>query len=481
MQRDAYFAAAVVPSYITAVLLGSLTVIFVPIFLEYEIKKTKKEAWKVASICTNLTFLVLFGISLLGVMFARQLISVTAPGFNGEELSLTASLLRIIFPSVVFSGLSNLLSSIHYAHHQFLRPAAVPIINAVLILSSVIVLTRYWGIKSLAFGNLVGAVVGFAILVPVLFKQGRYCFSFDFNNQGVRQIITVMSPLVFAGLFIRATIVIERIIASTLPTGSISYLGYASKITQTIGTIATAGISTTIFPLMTRAWSENDLSKVRKYFAKAVRIIMLITFPMAAIFTVLRVPIIQIIFERGTFDHNTTLAVANVTAILMVWFICGGLGNVIGKGFYISQKTKLLAVLAICHTIIYIGYSYFLAIKFSYIGLAAANSLRSFLPIIINIFIMRKLYNGIHGQKILDGFVKLIIASAICCILTYSLNTLNYFSNNLALRIIVAGMIGTLTYFFMILYIFKIEEAIKFKTKAIHTIHRAASLFKESL
>lgn len=127
MATDAYFAAMVVPAYITAVLIGALTVTFVPIFIEYETKKSYKEAWKVASIFTNITFLVLFGISFLGFIFAKQLLTVTTPGFKGEELSLTVTLLRIIFPSIIFSGLSSLLSGLYYAEHRFLRPAIVPV------------------------------------------------------------------------------------------------------------------------------------------------------------------------------------------------------------------------------------------------------------------------------------------------------------------------------------------------------------------
>ncbi len=60
MERDAYFAAVVVPGYISAVLLGSLTLTFVPIFIEYETKKSKAEAWIVTSIFINITFLRLF-------------------------------------------------------------------------------------------------------------------------------------------------------------------------------------------------------------------------------------------------------------------------------------------------------------------------------------------------------------------------------------------------------------------------------------
>ncbi len=473
MQRDAYFAAVVIPGYITAVLLGSLTVIFVPIFIEYETKKSKQEAWKIASVITNLTFLVLFGIALLGVIFARQLLSITAPGFSGEQLSYTASLLRIILPSIIFSGLSSLLSSIYYAEHRFLRPAILPVISAVLMLLSVLLLSRWWGIKSLAFGYLIGTVVSFLILAPVFIKYGRYHFDFDFRNEGVRQVIRVMTPLVLAGVFYRAGTVIERMIASTLPTGSISYLGYATRLTQILAGIATLGISMTIFPVMARRWSENDLAKVREYFAKGLRIIMLITFPIAMIIVVLGVPIIQLLFERGAFTRETTLAVASVLLILLAGpFICGGLGAIVWKGFYISQRTRLAALLGVTHTLIYIGTAYVLAKYYSFIGLAWASTIGFVIGISMGLIAMKFIFKRINGKEILAGFGAILVSSLLSGFCIFSCFNLLPSVCTLALRVTAAGSLGLIAYIWLTVYIFKLDEAVSLKTKVVSTIRR---------
>lgn len=474
MEMDAYLAAVVVPQFMTMVLLGALNVTFIPIFIKYETQKNKTEAWKIASIFTNFTFLILFVVSFLGCVFTPQLISVTAPGFKGESFSLTVSLVRILLPSIIFGGLNSLLSSIYYAHHQFFKPSVAPVINSLVILLSVIALQPLWGIKSIAFGVLVGSFVNFFILFPIFLKNKRYKFSFDFSNQGVIEIIKVMSPLVIAGLFYRATTLIQRMIASTLPEGSISYLGYATKIVTILGMITTSGISVTIFPAMARSWAENDLAKVREYFAKGIRIIMLITFPVAAIFVVLRVPIIQVIFERGKFTHDITVAVANVLMILMVYFVCAGLGNVLGKGFYISQRTKLLAILGIIETVIYFGYSYALAKRFSYIGLAMATSMYYFFPIVINTFIMRRIYNGINGKDTFSGFIKILIAAVGSGCSVYLAFVFFSEKQNLLVSAGTSGILGLLVYISLIFYVFKVKEATTFKKEVFNKLRNIA-------
>jgi len=480
IERDAYFAAVVFPTYITAVLVGSLTLTFVPIFIEYETKKNKEEAWKTASILINLIFVVLLGISLLGFIFAKQLISVTAPGFKGEELALTAALLRIIFPSIIFSGLIGLLSSMYHAHHRFLRPAITSVISTLLMLSSVVVLTDFWGIKSLAFGYLVGEIACFFILVPILFKQDRYRFTFDFHNEGVRQIIKVTSPLVFGGLFYRATTVIERMIASTLPTGSISYLGYANRIISILTIIATAGISMTIFPIIAKSWAENDLVRVREHFARGVRIMMLVTFPIAMVFVVLRVPIIQVIFERGAFDHRTTLAVADILMILLIGFIFYGLGNVVRKGFYVSQKTKLAATIGIVGVTLYILLAHFLAETFSYRGLAIADSAWVMFDVTVGMIVMRRIFGGVNGKKILEGLTRILIASLCGGVATYCSFKMVFVGNSVMMRSVISAIMGIVIYTFLVIYILKLEEALLLKKKLLDKL-RSLQIWRNGL
>ena len=480
MEMDSYLAALVIPQFVMAVLLSALNVTFIPIFIEYETKKSEGEAWKVASIFTNLTFLVLFGISLLGFIFAKQLISVTAPGFKEAQLSLTITLLRIILPSIIFAGLTSLLSSMYYAEHRFLRPAIVPVVNALLMLSSVLLLSHHWGIKSLAFGRVIGTVLSFSILVSILFKNSRYHFNLDFSNEGVIQIIKVVSPLILAGLFYRATTLIERMIASTLPQGSISYLGYATTIIMILGTIAAGGISTSIFPVMARAWAENDLAKVRKYFAKGVRIIMLTTFPITTVFVVLRVPIIQVLFERGAFDHRTTMAVANVLAILMVAFVTYGLGSVVGKGFYISQRTNLVAIIGISGITAYFGYAYILSKYLGYIGLAVAGALFPAISIVVTTSVVRRIFGGINGKKILEGFLKIAAASFIGgFFIYYSFQVAALLNMSLIFKTGIAGFLGVSTYALVSLQVFKLEEALEMKDKLLKKFRVALSQRKE--
>lgn len=472
MERDAFLAAIVLPDYFQVVFLGSLAVTFIPIFIEYEAQKNKDEAWKVASIITNLLLLILTSISIIGFIFAKSLVSISAPGFSGEKLVLTTVLLRIVFPSIVFMGLNNLLTSLYYAQHRYLLPAMAPFLNTVIMFCSVIFLTRYWGIKSLAVGRLVGSIVVFGLLVQIFFKSKRFRLSLDIRNKGVKKIIRIMSPLILVALFLRTTSLVERLIASTLPTGSISYLGYAERIIDFMRTLGIAGISTTVFPLMARSWVENNLMDVRDYLAKGFRSIMLITFPMAMLFFILPVPIIQLVFERGVFDHKDTIAVANVLVILLLALIASGLGDIVGKGFYISQKTKLLAILGVIETSVYLGFAYLLSRYFSFYGLAWAKSIYYIVGLTITLIIMNRIFGGLNGKELFSGFYRIFISSALSGVMVYMCNRLLTHTNHIVLRLMISAGLGIAVYAFLVIYVFKISEAVNVMKKLQNLFHK---------
>jgi putative peptidoglycan lipid II flippase len=470
MEIDAYYVASVIPDYIITVLVGAMAFTFIPTFIEYETTKGKQDAWKIASIFTNLTFIVLFVISVLGFIYAKQLTLIIAPGFIGEEFSLAIKLLRIILPSIIFSGLNSLLSSLYYAEHRFLSPAVATLVSTTLMLLSVVFISPYCGVKSLAWGRLIGTAISLLVVIPILFKKKRYHFNFNFNNEGVIHVLKTITPLLFAGIIYRVTMVIEKTIASTLPVGSITYLSYANRIITLLETMAVAGISTSIFPVMARGWAENDLAKVRYYFVKGIRIIMLITFPIAAIVVMLRVPITQILFERGAFDHKITLAISNVLLFLMPYFILSCICNILWKGFYISQKTKLSAGLNIILALVYILLAYILANIFSYLGLAIALCLQYLLATLIGFIGMRILYNGINSKELLVCCLKVLCASAFSMISIFISFRLYSDKINLFLSLFMAGFIGIIIYISMIIYIFKLEEAVSLQVKVKHVL-----------
>ena len=153
---------------------GALGSAFIPTFTGLLAKKDQLTAWKLASAITNLVLLVLTLLSLLTIIFARQVVHyILAPGFSlvdPAKEALAADLLRIQVPSALVFGLSGLLMGILNAHQHFLLPALAPAMYNLGWIIGLVVLAPTMGVHGLAWGVLLGAGLHLLIQVPMLFS-----------------------------------------------------------------------------------------------------------------------------------------------------------------------------------------------------------------------------------------------------------------------------------------------------------------------
>ena len=184
--------------------------------------------------------------------------------------------------------------------------------------------------------------------------------------------------------------------------------------------------------------------------------------------------------ERGAFDHRTTLAVADVLMILLIAFIFSGLGNIVGKGFYISQKTKLAAGLNIVGLIIYILLAHFLTKSLSYRGLGIAYSAQAVFGVVVAIIAMRRILGGVNGQRILEGLARILIASLCGGIAIYCSFKMVFVGDSLMMRSVVSAILGIVLYTFLVIYILKLEEALLLKKKLLDKL-RSLQIWRNGL
>ena len=108
-EANAYLSASMIPLNFFDIILGMAIVsAFVPVFNEYREIKGEKDANSFAGNFVGIVFLVSFVVSVLGVVFSSTLISVIAKGLQGdiETARLASLLLKILFPSMIFTSIA---------------------------------------------------------------------------------------------------------------------------------------------------------------------------------------------------------------------------------------------------------------------------------------------------------------------------------------------------------------------------------------
>ncbi|MDH4098992.1 MAG: murein biosynthesis integral membrane protein MurJ, partial [Nitrospirota bacterium] len=178
MVADAFFVGFRIPNLLRELFAeGSMSAAFIPVFTDYTTKKSKEDAWRMASASFTILFLILICITALGILAAPWIVRAIAPGFHDipEKFTLTAELTRIMFPYLVFIGLAALMMGILNSMRSFAAPALSPVMLNVAMITAALVVAPMMEqpIVALAIGVVVGGMLQFAVQLPALWRVGE--------------------------------------------------------------------------------------------------------------------------------------------------------------------------------------------------------------------------------------------------------------------------------------------------------------------
>jgi putative peptidoglycan lipid II flippase len=234
---------------------------------------------------------------------------------------------------------------LYQAHGRFGWPAAAPVLAAAINLGLVAILARPLGVLGVAVAALASLAVQAALLLPIALRPGRFRPEFNWRHPGAQQVIRLLTPLVLSNLLVRSTPIVDRYVASGLPEGSISHLGYAYRIMLLMTVFLANGIATVLFPRMAVNMAGRDKVSLGQTISLGLRLLWLVVAPAMALCLVLSFPLIAVVFQRGAFSAADAQAVAVLLQVYAVALVATCLGNITGRAFYAMQETRILAVM----------------------------------------------------------------------------------------------------------------------------------------
>ncbi|MBU4268218.1 MAG: hypothetical protein KJ808_05150 [Acidobacteria bacterium] len=420
---DAFFAATTLPLVIMAILQVIIPNTFIPVFIKNK-KQDETNSWRVASIMTNLIFVILAIIAIIGVTFSKTIIPLINPGFPTSTATLSSSLFSYFILSSVFSGTAIILSSMYYAQKQFNRPLLAQILSSSSILFFVLLFHDQIGIKSIAIGTLAGSIIQFIFLHSVLLSRKRYSLSFDFRKKEIISLFTLMLPLLMGSLFYKMNIVVERFITSQLPPGSIAYLGYANRINSALLLFLTQGVSVTLFQRLSEHSAIMDFSGLQKTLSRGLRAMILLTTPFVLLLVFAGNDLVRLVFQRGNFTPQVTRTVSVILLAYLGYFIVGAVGWPLVNTLYSLQLTTIISVVGVSGFILFIFFALILSQLMGCKGIALAASVQSFICITFFFWIVVKKIGGIQFPPILRCTQKAILAAGAAVVLSIPLKAL---------------------------------------------------------
>jgi putative peptidoglycan lipid II flippase len=421
---DAFLAASAIPQYTIAVFIGSLGIVFMPVFIDYLKLGRRDDAWIIASSIINFTLLGLGILVAVGVSFPAQILNITAPGLSPSALAQAIQIARILWPSILAASLIALLTGIYQSQSRFGWPAAVPIIGAVVILCLMLALTPSLEIVALAAATTIGTILQAILLLPLLLKHGSFRLTLRWNHPGVLQVFWLLLPIVLVNVVAKSTPLVERFFASKLPVGSISHLGYAFRIFSVLSLLMSTGIATVIFPRMAFNAAGVGLHDLRRIISTGLRVMWMAIAPAMTIGIALAFPLIMVLFQRGQFGVADVIPVAGLLQIYLLALPPACLGSVTGRTFYVLKDTRTLAIFGIVESVAYVFYTSLLSQKFGVSGVAVGYVIFMNISLVWQALVVRHKSGDRGGRTVLNSFFRTGLAAFLAGVATWGITML---------------------------------------------------------
>jgi putative peptidoglycan lipid II flippase len=273
-----------------------------------------------------------------------------------------------------------------------------------------------------------------------------------------------MTPAVVGASVYQISNLVDTLLASLLPEGSVSYLYYADRLVQfPLGVFAIA-LATAVLPSLSRQAALEDMEGLRRSFLYAINLVFFITIPATIGLIILRESIVQLLFERGAFDRTTTVMTAEALLYYAIglWAVSGG--RILTSTFYSLQDTRTPVKIAVVSLLAKIVLSVLLMGPMRHGGLALATSLASGVNLLLLIVALKKRLGRIGGRVILRSIIKSMgsgILMAIMVVVAAQVFFQNESLGFLGLLIwVISAASGGAVVYFGFAFLFKSSEAL---------------------
>ena len=461
---DSYFASFRIPDLIfNTLILGALASAFVPVFVKLN-KKDKDRAIYVSNSVLNIvTFLLIF-ISLIIIIKLNFFVRLLVPGFNDFQFALTVRLTRIMLFSIIIFGASNVMSSLLNSYRSYFFYSLAPVFYNIGIIVGII-FSQYYGYDFLAWGVILGASLHFIIQFFAVYRKGwRYKWIFDFRDEYVKKIFSLMLPRTFALALNQINQVVITIIASSLATGSISIFYFGFNLQSFISGIFGVSVAISIFPILSDCAECEDKKEFSEHLSKNIKQVIFFVIPISVLFIILRAQIVRIILGSGAFNWQDTYYTAQVLGYFAVSLVFQCLIPIVARAFYALENTKTPVYIGIWSFIINIVLAIYLSGKFGIEGIAIAFSISNIFNLFFLMFILYRKYKIFRITHFYNFLFKVLANSIIMGIIVYIVRYGMSLGVNMDkfigifLQLTVSGTVGIIVYLILSILL-NVQEA----------------------
>jgi len=410
---DVYYVSFNIPDFIFNLLvIGAVSSAFIPIFIEYQLKKNGQE-WKIANNFLNLLMIVVAGAIAILFFFVPLLMNIIAPGFTAEKKELAVLFTRVMLLSPFIFSISVVMGSVLQAFHRFLIYSFAPVMYNIGIIIGVVFFEPKFGPLGLAEGVVLGAFLHLLIQIPAAYKVGfRWQKIIDLTSSGMKRIFLLMIPRSIGLAAMQINWIVLSALATTLSIGSVAIFNFANNLQYLPISLVGISIAVASFPTLSREAIEKSREDFAKRIMATLRKIIFIIIPLSFLAVYLREDIVRVVLGAGKFQIDDISLTAQVFGFFTIGIFAQSIIPFLSRSFYALQNTKIPVISTLISIIVNIGLAFMLINRgFDILSLPLAFSVAGILNLVLLLYFINRRLKFFNIRQLIQYSWKILLLS----------------------------------------------------------------------
>ncbi|RCX20001.1 putative peptidoglycan lipid II flippase [Anaerobacterium chartisolvens] len=400
---------------------GAIAAALIPVLSGYLAKDEEEDGWKAVGTFINITFISMVAVSVLGIIFAPQIVGAMAPRFDERTRALAVTLTRILFPSVAFLMLAGMTNGVLNSYQRFAAAAYGPSLYNIGSALSILLLSRF-GVETAVFGIACSAAVYFFFQLSFALKNLKYYrFKIYLGHQGFKRLFKLAVPSLVSSSVMQVNVLISSFF-TVLFSGGINAYTMANDVWQMPFGIFAVGMGAAILPSLSEKLALGQVEDYKEILLKGIKSVIFFTVPSAIAFVVLGKPIIAAIYKwTARFDLSLIDNTGNILMVFSIAVIAHSMLAIINRAFYANNDTKTplyVGIGAVLQTVV-LNYIFTRVTSLGPAGMALSYSITGIVNLSILTYILNRRMKGIGLKRLLIFVSKVFFAAAIMGMVLY--------------------------------------------------------------
>ena len=419
--------------------------VFIPVYNSFSADKNKEKE-EFANIFLNTALALTIIIAVIGIIFSRRIVGFIT-GFTAETADITASLLQILFPMIIFMGAVYTLIGVLQSKGEFLAPALVSAVSNCAIIIYFIFFDKYFGLTGLSAVFVLSWLIQLLTLaVPLARKKYKYKFIINLKNPALIESVKRAAPIIAGAWLIPVGMLIGIHFASLFEDGEfyVTAFNYSTILFLLATGILTHGVCNYIFPKLSQ--NADDERVFAEILKNGLSGLVFIIAPVACMAYILRGEAVAVLFMRGKFTPELAAETAGMFAVFAPAMVMFSGVEFLNRVFYSKNLVKIPMFTAVLGVSVNFGlcYVFIHILGLGPVYISAANLICQTAAAAVLSGMLKIKVPGVFTKNFLANTAKIALSSGISLVGAEILHFLlknNAFESGLFKNIITAGAV----------------------------------------